>query len=177
MSEFTASLRRLNVGDDFLAYGEDNYAASKNSKRFTPNDVIFQLFNQKYPENSKNITIDDPEIADYIDAKWPTRIFIQGFNPDPNGRKQLVEAYFTKYRRKVNVIIVNWDKGANQINYIEAVSYVKMVALQVALILNSLLKTFSVAFWQLLVMIGHSLGAHVMGICEYMPSFYFFFFF
>lgn len=142
-----------------LAYGKLPY--------FKPDDVIFQLY--KNSVESTNITIDDPTIRKHFDPVLPTRIFIHGFifiGDHVKEMGELAQEYHNKFNGSVNYIAVNWIKGANTPNYSTAVEYVYIVGMQVARFLNFLLKTFTKKFWHLLVMIGFSLGAHAMGVCE-----------
>lgn len=63
-----------------------------------------------------------------------------------------------------NVIIIDWSSVSNLL-YILAQSYVRQVGLEVSLMINFLAENGMST--ENTTLIGHSLGAHVMGIAGY----------
>lgn len=71
-------------------------------------------------------------------------------------------AYFKKRNLNINCIVVDWGAGANTINYIAARRRVKPVGLQVGKFIDFLVIDGGMKLTDLMI-IGHSLGAHVGG--------------
>lgn len=80
-------------------------------------------------------------------------------------RPALRTAYFGQRRtvHQVNFISVNWQAGSNTINYINARRRVDRVGQQVAKLIDFLVHEGGMDK-ESLVLFGHSLGAHIMGI-------------
>lgn len=73
-------------------------------------------------------------------------------------------AYFERGNNNVNLIAVNWQAGAVTINYIAARRRVNTVGPVVARFVDFLVRYGHMNLRDV-VIIGHSLGAHVAGVC------------
>lgn len=138
--------------------------------RITSNDVIFQLFtNSEKSINIKAIDVKSKSVTDNYKSTWPMRVFIHGWGSHAQEAKRLAKAYFEKFNGEVNFIAVKWIKGAEKDeNYFIAAKNVDIVGKEVANLLDFLIETFpNDNILNLLVMIGHSLGAQAMAICKY----------
>lgn len=129
------------------------------------NDVFFLLFTRRNPLVGQRIGFDAAAIgATNFNRNQETRFIIHGYNNNNLSpvNTMITEAYLR--RSDVNVIVVDWGRGANTINYISARNRVNEVGTLLArfidfLHLNSLLTNFN-----RLHIAGHSLGAHIAGI-------------
>lgn len=90
----------------------------------------------------------------------PTRIFIHGYYSDRDTLMQYANAYLN--RGDFNFIAINWLKGAKTINYVKARHRVREVGEAVAHFVDYLV-TLGLNLNEL-IMVGHSLGAHICGI-------------
>lgn len=72
-------------------------------------------------------------------------------------------AYFEDGNHNINFIAVNWQAGANTINYISARNRVDSVGPFVARFIDFLAE-FGGMDLESVILIGHSLGAHIVGI-------------
>lgn len=90
----------------------------------------------------------------------PTRIFIHGYYSNRRTLSQYVRAYLK--RGDYNFIIINWLRGAVTINYVKARHRVREVGVAVARFVDYLV-TLGLDLNDL-IMVGHSLGAHICGI-------------
>lgn len=131
-----------------------------NAAPFSANDIIFQLFTRANPKRIQNLTLNDHNILKYFNPKLPTRILIHGWYSQGSLTQGFADAYLK--RGDFNFIAVNWQKGSDIINYRTARKHIKIVGMHVAHFIDCLIaKGLSP---KLLALIGHSLGAHAMGI-------------
>lgn len=92
-----------------------------------------------------------------------SRILCHGFRDGPGaiinneGRKALFQ------KGDYNVIVVDWSKGADTVNYIEATIRVPQVGEQIAKLTNYIVNLYAETRLNQFGFIGHSLGAHVVG--------------
>lgn len=89
-----------------------------------------------------------------------TRIFIHGYYSDRKTFMKYAHAYLR--RGDYNFIAINWLRGARTINYFKARRRVQLVGEATARFIDYLV-TLGMHVSDL-IMIGHSLGAHVCGI-------------
>lgn len=151
------------------AYGSWYYVNKNDSKtilanHFIRDDVIFELYTQKNPENPRKLILNDKKVLknSHFNPKLPTRILIHGFNSKGKVIRKFANAYFTAGRFNINFIGVNWEKGSNIPSYLQARENVKIVGAHVSLFIDFLVENGMIL--QSLAMIGHSLGAHAMGL-------------
>ncbi|KAF5273781.1 hypothetical protein FQA39_LY00896 [Lamprigera yunnana] len=96
----------------------------------------------------------------------PTKVLIHGFGSDCSHvwvyelRSALMAV------EEMNIICVDWAKGAELPNYVKAVVNTRLVGKQVALLLNGLVKHIGLSPSNVHI-IGFSLGAHVAGFTGY----------
>ncbi|KAM7348171.1 phospholipase A1-like isoform 1-T3 [Cochliomyia hominivorax] len=126
----------------------------------------FYLYSQNNPNvpqellnnNGKSIKMSN------FNSSLPTKILIHGwlgcYNDSFN--VPLREAYLSQ--NAYNVISVDWRKESGSFLYFPAVANVPMVGDDVAKFVDFLNEKFYMTFDSLLL-IGHSLGAHVAGFC------------
>lgn len=131
-------------------------------------DVIFELFTPKNPTEPQILKINDVKSVknSNFDKKLVTRILIHGWLSDGQLTSDFADAYFVKGKKKVNLIAVNWQKGSNDFNYFGARRRVNEVGKHVAMFINFLRNKFLMNVSTLNI-VGHSLGAHISGIGEY----------
>lgn len=148
------NLKLVNMNDMILDSGTP----------FTEKDVIFQLYTRANPNNAQNLTLHDKNglINSHFNPKLPTRMFIHGWYSEGLLTPRFANAYLTK--GDFNFIAVNWQKGSDILNYLQARQNIKIVGVQVAHFISFLAEMKMV--WELFEMSGHSLGAHTMGIGE-----------
>ncbi|GFN73656.1 pancreatic lipase-related protein 2 [Plakobranchus ocellatus] len=122
----------------------------------------FRLFT---PENSKEPILLDYGALDFVTGSTfnparPTKFVIHGFFNSANlwvaGMK---DALLTK--DNLNVVTINWEKGAAPPDYNQAVANVRLVAVQTYLVIRQMVRAG--ADLQDVHLIGHSLGAHMAG--------------
>ena len=68
----------------------------------------------------------------------------------------------SKFQEDCNVITVNWEKGAKLTDYRQAAANTRVVGAMIAELMKALHKT-SKASYDSMHLIGHSLGAHIVG--------------
>jgi len=127
--------------------------------------VIFELYTLNNPHDPQYLRIDDIAAlaSSDFDPSRPTRIVSHGWNSKGDLTHSFSRAYFTNARNDVNFIAINWQAGSNTINYISARNRVNSVGPHVARLIDFLV-TFGGLKLNDLILIGHSLGAHVVGI-------------
>ncbi|XP_075159004.1 phospholipase A1-like [Haematobia irritans] len=128
-------------------------------------DVKFYLYTSDNPSTAEELFIgnEDSVKKSHFEKSRPTRIIIHGwggsYTSTPN--KPIREAYLSK--DNYNVISVDWN-AYSELNYISARAKVPIVGEDVAEFIDFLNQKFGMSFSNLVV-IGHSLGAHVAGYC------------
>ena len=127
-------------------------------------DVFFLLFTRANPSNGQFISSNADQIRNsHWDSSRPTRFIIHGFTG--GAFSELNANIGAAYHRAgdFNVVVVDWNLGANTINYITARNRVNEVGPFLARFIDFLHLNGFVDFNRLLLT-GHSLGAHVAGI-------------
>ncbi|XP_068111188.1 inactive pancreatic lipase-related protein 1-like [Hyperolius riggenbachi] len=96
-----------------------------------------------------------------FDPKKNTTIISHGYLGDGylEWIQEMCRALQTK--ESINCFAINWGKGAG-INYLQSVSNIPAVGTQVANFIKFLIAEFGISFSNF-IMIGHSLGAHLVG--------------
>jgi len=106
-----------------------------------------------------------------FNGNLPIKILTHGFSDTTNNDKaRFVDAWMTKYNREVNVILVDWHQLASPNAYQDLSNYVYDYAARncidvgeyLGLCLAELSNSFEVPA-ENFHLVGHSLGAHVMG--------------
>ncbi|XP_037958062.1 phospholipase A1 VesT1.02-like [Teleopsis dalmanni] len=126
--------------------------------------VTFYLYTNSNPNSPQEIAINDASAlknSNYNSAN-PTRFIIHGWQNNYLSDVNVVLRGALLATGKYNVICVDWSSKAETINYAASVLRVPGVGKQVANFIDFLYTSGGMSFGNLLVM-GHSLGAHVSG--------------
>ncbi|XP_060791279.1 lipase member H isoform X2 [Neoarius graeffei] len=125
----------------------------------TPLDVRLILYTRENTTCGKLLSHDDPFATPSFSHARPCTFLIHGYRPTgspPVWMNQMVESILSL--RNVNVIVVDWNQGAANINYFQVVKKTRAVADNITrFIQRSQLLLSSIH------MIGVSLGAHISG--------------
>uniref|UniRef100_A0A1I8NWW3 Lipase domain-containing protein n=1 Tax=Stomoxys calcitrans TaxID=35570 RepID=A0A1I8NWW3_STOCA len=128
-------------------------------------DVKFYLYTRDNANTAQELFINNEDSVkkSHFEKSRPTRIIIHGwggsYTSTPN--KPIREAYLSK--DNYNIISVDWN-AYSKLNYVSARAKVPVVGEDVAEFVDFLNAKFGMSFSNLVV-IGHSLGAHVAGYC------------
>ncbi|XP_072369187.1 lipase member H-like [Scyliorhinus torazame] len=112
--------------------------------------------------NSDCATLINATYTGLLDVSKKTIFLIHGYRPfgsQPNWLENMTKCLLKA--DKVNLIIVDWNRGATTINYPVAVSNTKKVAESLVPVIRNILKIGGSL--NLIHMIGVSLGAHISG--------------
>ncbi|BFG00885.1 hepatic triacylglycerol lipase-like [Drosophila madeirensis] len=125
----------------------------------------FYLYSPDSPDQTHRLHTNDSEsvLASNFDASLPTKVIVHGWSVTyvEEPVSQLRTAY--QARGQFNVIAVDWAVIA-AMKYVEARPLVPGVGKDVAHFLSFLADEFSLDLSQV-VMVAHSMGAHVAGFC------------
>ncbi|XP_016990223.2 phospholipase A1-like [Drosophila rhopaloa] len=127
--------------------------------------VGYYLYTPANPSQPQKIQLDDTEAiqASHFDVRRPTKIIIHGFSKSyleiPN--KEIRTAY--QARGAYNIISMDWSEVA-ALNYVDTKPLVPLVGIQCARFVRFLAREFGLDLADL-VLVGHSMGAHVAGFC------------
>ncbi|XP_069173439.1 uncharacterized protein [Procambarus clarkii] len=101
-------------------------------------------------------------VNSHFNISRPTKLLIHGFGSSCNSVwiREMRVALLTMM--DVNIICVNWQKGAEVPNYVRAASNTRLVGRQVALLLETMIANLNTTLDDF-HLIGFSLGAHVSG--------------
>ncbi|XP_008545087.1 pancreatic triacylglycerol lipase [Microplitis demolitor] len=137
-------------------------------------DVKFFLTSRQYP-NRVEVTLGNDFRLDQTDFRIDRRtvFIVHGFKS--SGRKNWVDRMDTAFRlwNDVNVVIVDWGKYANTLNYYKAAEHVMPVGHKIVKFLSHVINAtrdstmnnnLNELNWGPIHMVGHSLGAHICGI-------------
>lgn len=108
----------------------------------------------------------DNQILGVRNCQWnwspgrPTRVFIHGYYSDRKTFMKYAHAYLR--RGDYNFIAINWLRGARTLNYFTARRRVELVGEATARFIGYLMR-LGLRLTDL-ILIGHSLGAHVAGV-------------
>ncbi|XP_011211896.1 pancreatic lipase-related protein 2 isoform X2 [Bactrocera dorsalis] len=125
----------------------------------------FYLYTASNPEEPQEIRINDADSVknSYFDKSRHTKIIIHGWTGSyltkPN--EEVRHAYLTQ--EDYNIISVDWSTDA-ALNYISSRAKVPVVGEDIADLLDFLNEQFNLSYDKV-VLVGHSLGAHVAGYC------------
>lgn len=126
--------------------------------------VKFWLYTKKEPKR-RQILLEDLESikSSTFDPKHSIRFLIHGWNNDETSDMiQMIKDAYLK-RADFNIIVVDWGKGANSLNYYTCRHRVGNVAEVVTRFIEFMVENLKVKTSKIQI-IGHSLGAHIAGI-------------
>ncbi|XP_017156055.1 hepatic triacylglycerol lipase-like [Drosophila miranda] len=125
----------------------------------------FYVYTPNSPEHPQRLYTNDSEsvTASHFDAQLPTKVIIHGWSVTYLDApvSELRTAY--QSRGPFNIIAVDWGVIA-ALSYLEARPMVPGVGKSVARFLSFLAREFSLDLGQVVV-VAHSMGAHVAGFC------------
>ncbi|XP_055308392.1 pancreatic lipase-related protein 2-like [Sitodiplosis mosellana] len=129
-------------------------------------DVTFELYTLKNKDTAQILSIDNITSITKLNfnKNVPIRFVIHGFLEYNGKLKRIInDAYLSKAKVNANLIVVNWEKLSQSINYIVVSNRVKSIGVQVAAMIDYMVNNHLV-FINHITLIGFSLGAHVAGI-------------
>lgn len=139
-------------------------------KPFPPEKIEASVFFFSRPiiDFRRNITL-YPHIdmkAAPFDPRKVTVIMVHGFCSSGNSTwlNNLKDAYLKNI--DANIMIVDWEKGANLLNYLQVAGNTRVVGKELVLLVNYLIQNYG-ADPKRFHLIGHSLGAQ---ICSYLAK-------
>ncbi|XP_055598142.1 lipase member H-like [Uranotaenia lowii] len=134
-------------------------------KQFVAAEVTtFHLFTRANPTVGQEIVLDDAASlqASNFNSANPTRIIIHGWSQSrlSDVNTVLTNAWLT--RGEFNVIVVDWEEGANTLLYRLARGRIVAVAGVISSFINFLVSAGGIAHNSIYIA-GHNLGAHIAG--------------
>ncbi|XP_078656777.1 pancreatic lipase-related protein 2-like [Branchiostoma floridae x Branchiostoma belcheri] len=133
-------------------------------------DTKFYVFTRSNPtiEERQEISYEDPSSLrmSHFNPRNKVKVLIHGFfsNPITEPPFWAGDAMMEMLKRDdLNVIVVDWNKGAAAPNYFAAASNIRVVAAQIAKLLVFLTEETGCKLEQF-HLVGHSLGAHTAGL-------------
>lgn len=132
------------------------------------NDVFFELYTPENPTEPQILTLNnfDAIFESHFVRSRKTKMFIHGWNSEGAHWPKFTDTYLVKGKLNMNLIAVNWRKGADTYFYHFARRRVNEVGEHVARFVDKLNERALMGF-EYLNLIGHSLGAHISGIGEW----------
>ncbi|XP_045157040.2 pancreatic triacylglycerol lipase-like [Mercenaria mercenaria] len=139
-----------------------------NAKGYLPESpqhiqVEFLLYTRSNRHTPQIVTKQASSIhSSHYSGTKKTKFIIHGYQDDGRGPwlGKMASAILTK--EDANVFAVNWAKGADNINYIQAAANTRVVGALIAQFITSL-HTAAHAPYKNFHLIGHSLGSHISG--------------
>ncbi|XP_071986112.1 inactive pancreatic lipase-related protein 1-like [Engystomops pustulosus] len=127
-------------------------------------NIKLLLYTQEHPDTPQAFPALNPmEVHDTdFDPSKATKINIYGWNNNAEVPWVIALPQAILSVEDVNCIVVDWRKGSETINYLQAASNTRVVGVVLANFLCYLQKTFPYSLL-LVHMMGHSLGAHIAG--------------
>ncbi|XP_030573757.1 phospholipase A1-like [Drosophila novamexicana] len=152
----TSEWMDLDVAEELLANGE------MMEGRISTNAVSFYLYTKSNPTDGKEIKSSESSIHDsHFNKDHPTRFVIHGWTQSHSDsmNTEITRAWLS--RGDYNIIIVDWAR-ARSIDYASSVIAVPGAGAKVGEMIKYLHDSHGMSLDSLMV-IGHSLGAHVAG--------------
>ncbi|XP_058454770.1 phospholipase A1-like [Malaya genurostris] len=132
---------------------------------FAEEDVEFVFYSRSLSSDGQTFRLSSLEELDeevFLSSR-PTRVVIHGWLNNRNSPMSvnIRDAYLIGW--DLNVIVVDWSKCANWLNYISVTSCVRVVGNALSKLLDNLQNSRGLSLNDV-YLIGHSLGAHAAGI-------------
>lgn len=134
--------------------------------RFNPErDIEYILFTRSNPTTGQILDIGNAASIrnSNFNSRHPTRFLIHGWNNDRNSAFNIMIRNAYLETGNFNVIVVDWGRGANTINYVSARNRVHPVGVVTANFIDTLVSIASLNTRNTAI-VGYSLGAHAAGI-------------
>lgn len=126
-------------------------------------DTIFLLFTRRNRNSGHRITFDMNTVRN---SNWTAnndvRFVIHGWNQNQNAGLNTYMRNSFLDRANHNVVVVDWGAGAQTSNYLSARNRVGSVGAAVSRLINTMIANRLTASGRVII-VGHSLGAHVAG--------------
>lgn len=97
-----------------------------------------------------------------FNSRVPTKIIIHGYIHSVEEQWVINMVKELLKHNVYNIILVDWQEAAGEINYMQAAANIRVIGLQTALLLKRLQKSCGLKLSDVHI-IGHSLGAHAAG--------------
>ena len=155
-----------NEKGNFYLVNVDEALSQPKTRAFNAhNDVYFELYTIHNPREKQLLYLNNPDSVrnSNYDSSKPTRFVVHGWNSNGYVTDVFCQGYFEDGHNDVNFIAVNWQASAVTINYISARNDVNDVGAVLGEFIDFLAQQPGHDLEKFLVM-GHSLGAHVVGI-------------
>ncbi|XP_060083651.1 pancreatic lipase-related protein 2-like [Ylistrum balloti] len=146
-----------------------NASPFNNAKGYLPETAEhiqsnFRLFTRQNPTHAQSLDPYDSSTVtgSHFNAGKNTKLIIHGFQDsgDAPWMHDMTRALLDA--ESVNVIVVDWSKGADNVNYIQAAANTRVVGATIAKLLQKLHSTTGLPYNKIHI-IGHSLGSHIAG--------------
>jgi len=128
-------------------------------------DTRFLIFTRFNPTFGQEVRLGDLNAIrnSNFSPNRPTRILIHGWQSNVNDNVNILPtaAYLRNY--DVNVIVIDWSIGANNINYLASRNQVNNVGAALAEFLDSLIVNSLLPNYSRVSCVGHHMGAHICG--------------
>ncbi|XP_077525662.1 pancreatic lipase-related protein 2-like [Haemaphysalis longicornis] len=143
--------------DSLGCYREDNGSGLPNALPEEPGSIGTRFYLSSRRSREPRLLGD----AAYFNASKPVKLVIHGFGSSGKRSwvRRMVDALLTA--GDVNVVVVDWEKGATLPNYVQAAANARLVGRQVAQAVRRLMRLG--ARRRDFHLVGFSLGAHVAG--------------
>lgn len=130
-------------------------------------DVVFYLYDSHdVNQTAYLIPLKDHDelLASPFDAQLDTRFLIHGWYDDVRSKiSTQLRAAYALHPQRLNIVVVDWGRGARTLNYFLAKSRVAPVGKAVAAFVDFVCNATAQRPDQI-GFVGHSLGAHVAGV-------------
>ncbi|XP_022340243.1 inactive pancreatic lipase-related protein 1-like [Crassostrea virginica] len=146
-----------------------NASPYNNAKGFLPESpdhiqTRFLLYTRQNPTNAQILSPYDRTTVSgsHFNGHKKTVFITHGYQDDGHAPwiRKMTAAFLTK--DDLNVIAVDWSKGADNINYIQAAANTRVVGATIAILIKELHRVAHLPF-NMVHLVGHSLGSHISG--------------
>lgn len=120
----------------------------------------FLVYKRNDMDNPYSLKFNSTDSSKCIRKEWKTIIYIHGWRSSDNFIDELKTAYLALDDQNINLIKVDWKKGSWNPTYFPSAKRVSSVGKTVAKFIEFNREHIDL---DKLIIIGHSLGAHVAG--------------
>ena len=131
--------------------------------------VSFAVFNQKFEKVPKYLDIDEPDEVSKFGINPRGKIYFVTHGYIETGRHDWIikmKDTFLANDRKATCIVIDWSKGASP-PYLQTIANIRLVGAMTAHIVHLLYKELDLPNIDMVHLIGHSLGSHMLGYAGY----------
>ncbi|XP_041358259.1 pancreatic lipase-related protein 2-like [Gigantopelta aegis] len=155
--------------DNFPPFDNANLDLPKSPEYIGTRFLLFTRLNRNNSDfQLLNYTIEDSVSSSHFNPKVPTKFILHGFSQ--NGTTSWVLGIKDEFLKSwdMNIVVVDWGNGAKFPDYPQAVANTRVVATEMRLIVEMMLKDG--AKLSDVHFLGHSLGAHTSGYTGFLLS-------